>query len=134
VERACIAADPESPSPHELRRCLAEVFASLDERPRGLYLALDVRGAGGAEVSLDLVDGEPVFRIEGQSPARCRLGRRYLAEHPVPLVLRGGRAAFVLEPASGNRVRVRLPKLHERFRRWLAERIFGILHAGDTAW
>ena len=127
MERASITADPESPSPHELRRYLAEVFASLDERPRKLYLSIDVSGAGAAEVSIDLEDGEPVFRIEGQKSARCRLGRRYLAEHPVPFALRGGFAALVLEPISGNRVRVRLPRISERFRRWLRSRIFGIL-------
>ena len=114
MERASITADPENPSPQELRRYLAEVFASLDERPRSLYLTIDVRGAGAAEVSLDLEDGEPVFRIEGQKPAKCRLRRRYLAEHPVPLVLSGGFAALVLEPVSGNRVRVRRPTLMQR--------------------
>jgi len=113
VERASITADPENPSPHELRRYLADVFASLDERPRRLYLEIDVRGAGAAQVSLDLEDGEPVFRIEGQKPAKCRLGRRYLAEHPVPLVLRGGCAALVMEPVSGNRVRVRRATLFQ---------------------
>ena len=115
MERASITADPENPSPQELRRYLAAVFAALDERPRRLYLTIDVRGAGAAKVSLDLEDGEPVFRIEGRKPAKCRLGRRYLAEHPVPLVLRGGFVALVLEPVSGNRVRVRRPT----FLQWL---------------
>ena len=114
MERASITADPVNPSPQELRRYLADVFASLDERPRCLYLTIDVRGAGAAEVSLDLEDGEPVFRIEGQKPAKCKLGRRYLAEHPVPLVLNGGLAAFVLEPVSGNRVRVSSPTFLQR--------------------
>ena len=118
MERASITADPDSPSPHELRHYLAEVFASLDERPRKLYLTIDARGAGAAEVSMDLEDGEPVFRIEGQKPAKCRLRRRYFAEHPVPLVLRGGCAAFVLEPTTGNRVRVRMPTLFERIFHW----------------
>ena len=114
MERVTVAADPESPTPHELRRYVAELFASLDERPRSLYVRSDVRGACAAGVSVDMEDGEPVFRIGDQRPAKCRLGRRWLAEHPVPLAMRGGCAAFVMEPTSGNRVRVRLPTLLER--------------------
>ena len=114
VERASVTADPESPSPQELRRYAAEIFSSIDERPRKLYVEFDVRGACAAEVSVDMCDGEPVFRIGNQRPAKCSLARRWLAEHPVPLVFRGGCAALVMEPTSGNRVRVRLPNLLER--------------------
>ena len=114
VERASVTADPESPSPQELRRYAAEIFSSIDERPRKLYVEFDVRGACAAEVSVDMVDGEPVFRIGDQRPAKCSLARRWLAEHPVPLVFHGGCAALVMEPASGNRVRVRLSSLPER--------------------
>lgn len=114
MELASVTADPESPSPQELRRYAAEFFASLDERPRRLYVVFDVRGACAAEVSIDMSDGEPVFRIGNQRPAKCPLARRWLAEHPVPLVFRGGCAALVMEPAGGNRVRVRLPSLLER--------------------
>ena len=117
MERATIAADPVNPTTRELSRYAAELFASLDERPRSLYVRFDVRGASAAEVSIDMQDGEPVFRIGGQRPAKCVLARRWLAEHPVPLVLRGGCAALVMEPTGGNRVRVRLPTLLERLTR-----------------
>ena len=122
MECATIAADPENPTTRELSRYAAELFASLDERPRRLYVRFDVRGASAAEVSIDMEDGEPVFRIGGQRPAKCALARRWLAEHPVPLVLRGGCAALVMEPTGGNRVRVRLPTLVERL-------IHGVLRA-----
>ena len=91
MERASVTADPESPSPQELRRYVSEIFSSIDERPRKLYVEFDVRGACAAEVSVDMVDGEPVFRIGGQRPAKCPLARRWLAEHPVPLVFCGFR-------------------------------------------
>ena len=122
MELASVTADPESPSPQELRRYAAELFASLDERPRRLYVVFDVRGACAAEVSVDMCDGEPVFRIGNQRPAKCPLARRWLAEHPVPLVFRGGCAALVMEPAGGNRVRVRLPSLLERIAAHLPRR------------
>ena len=122
MERATIAADPQNPTTRELSRYFAQLFASLDERPRRLYLKIDVRGASAAEVSIDLVDGEPVFRIGDQRPSKCGLARRWLAEHPVPLVLRGGCAALVMEPTGGYRVRVRLPTLVERL-------IHGVLRA-----
>lgn len=114
MEFVRVVADHDNPSPAQLKDCFAEVFAVLDLSPRPLFLTLDARNASGAAVSIDLADGEPVFRIDGRRSAKANFRRRWLAEHPVPLDLRDGRCQLVLEPTTGNRVRVRLPAVHER--------------------
>ncbi len=114
MERVRIYLNREDPTPGEFKSCMAEVFASLDENPRRLLLFIDAGNEKGAEVSIDLTDGEPVFRVEGRRSAHASFRGRWLAEHPVPLVLRKGRVRLVLEPTTGNRVRVRFPTLAER--------------------
>ena len=103
--------DRADPHPAELKAYMAQVFASLDERPRALDLEIDAANERGASVSIDLSEGEPVFCVEGHRAVRADFRGRWLAEHPVPLVLRRGRCRLVLEPTSGNRVRVRLPRI-----------------------
>lgn len=104
MERAGIFVESGDLSPAKLRDFFAEVFASMDERPRPLLLTIDAPDA----YAIDLEDGEPVFYVGGQSERAC-FRRRWLAEHPVPLKAHGRRRALVLEPTTGNRVRVRLP-------------------------
>ena len=93
-------------TPEEYRDFFAGVFAELDARPRrtGVRFAAE-------ELTIDLVDGEPVFimPVDGiVRRARASFRRRWLAEHPVPLRLTGRREhVFKLLPASGNRVKVR---------------------------
>ena len=95
-------------TPALLRRSFAEVFASLDMRPR--RLALEVHVEDKAVVSL--VDGEPVFMMDGKGVASADFRRRWIADHPVPLVLRPhGVTRLVMTPASGNRVKVRKARL-----------------------
>ncbi len=114
MERVGIYLDRKDPMPAELKAYMAQVFASLDEKPRKIFLEIDAKGEKEADVSIDLVDGEPVFSVEGHRSVRGSYRGRWLAEHPVPLVLRKGRTRLVLEPTTGNRVRVRLPSLFER--------------------
>ena len=113
MERALVRTDRADPHPAELKAYMAQVFASLDERPRALLLDIDVANERGASVSIDLVDGEPVFIVDGHKGVKANFRRRWLAEHPVPLVLRRGRCRLVLEPTTRNRVRVRLPTIAE---------------------
>ena len=115
MERVSVYLDSKNPMPAEFKAYMAQVFVSLDENPRRLLLSIDARNEKGAEVSIDLVDGEPVFAVAGRRSAKANFRGRWLAEHPVPFVLRNGRARLVLEPTTANRVRVRLPSLVERF-------------------
>ncbi len=115
MEKVTVTIDRDDPSPVELKGYMAALFASLDERPRPLMVKLDVRNDRRSRVSIDFKDGEPVFCIEGQHPARADFRGRYVAEHEVPLVLpRFGVRRLVMEPVDSNRVKVRKPTLFER--------------------
>lgn len=90
-------------TPEDYRAFFASVLADLDARPRrtGVWFAAE-------DLTIDFADGNPVFAMRGQTPARADYRRRWLPEHPVPLVLSGRRPhAFRLVPTSGNRVKVR---------------------------
>jgi len=108
-ERATVRIDPFDPSPGFLRDCFAAVFASLDERPRPLAVDVYAENEEGLSVSVDIVGGNPVFAMEGQPPAAADFRRRWLAEHPAPLVFRRrGATRLLMMPTTGNRVKVRL--------------------------
>lgn len=91
-------------TPEEYREFFAAVFAEMDACPR----RTGVRFVAEA-LDIDFRDGNPVFVMPGQKPVIGDFRRRWLPEHPVPLVLRG-RRPHVLElvPTSANRVKVRL--------------------------
>jgi len=109
VERATIRIDPCDPSPEFLRDCFAEVFASLDERPRKLALDVYAECESRSEAAITIVNGEPVFMVDGRGVACANFRRRWLAEHPVPLVLkRRGPTRLLIVPASANRLRIQL--------------------------
>ena len=91
----------EERTPEEYRAFFAEVCAALDASPR--TMKVKVFGEG---LKIDLVDGNPVFKTaNGSAKADFRL--RWLAEHPVPLVL-GKKSVFTFVPTTGNRVKVRV--------------------------
>lgn len=119
MELVRIYADPGNPTPGTFAEGLAAVFASLDERPRPVLLALVARNSAGRALHLDFIDGEPVFSFEGAGAARARLRRRYIAEHPVPLAAEASgffRSVLFLRlsPTTGNRVRVSRPSFPSR--------------------
>ena len=69
---------------------------------------IQVGSAGDGGAAISLVDGEPVFIIDGKGVANADFHKRWIAEHPVPLVLRrGGATRLIMEPTVGNRVKVR---------------------------
>lgn len=114
MERVSVTMPRREPSCEALRRYFAEVFASLDARPRRLLVALDVRNDAGVRFAIDFSRGELLLRSRGASLA-VQLRNRYIPEHPVPLELpASGVAKFVMTPAGGNRVRVRLANFLER--------------------
>ena len=107
AERATVRIDPCDPSPEFLRDCFAAIFASLDERPRPLAVDVYVECESLAEAAITLVDGNPVFIIDGRGVTCADFRRRWLAEHPVPLVLkRRGATRLMMTPTSGNRIKV----------------------------
>ena len=115
MEHVTIRTDRDDPSPGELKGYFAEVFADLDANPRRLMVAVDVHNDRGALASIAFEDGEPVFRREDRRDARADFRGRWLAEHPVPLRFpEYGRLKLVLEPTTGNRVKVRNATLWER--------------------
>ena len=89
-------------TPGELRDQFAALFADLLENPREVKVPVYAPG-----FTLDLVEGEIVFRLEGHRAAKGTFGRRWLAEHPVPLRL-GRKTVFKFIPTTGERVKVRV--------------------------
>lgn len=111
AERVTIRIDPCDPSPEFLKHCFASVFASLDERPRPLAVDVYTESESQAEAVVTIVDGNPVFIVDGRGVDSADFRRRWIAEHPVPLVLRrDGAIRLLMTPTSGNRVKVRLRK------------------------
>ena len=109
AERATIRIDPCDPSPEFLRDCFAAVFASLDERPRVLAVDVYAECESLSEAAITIVDGNPVFIIDGRGVTCADFRRRWLPEHPVPLVLkRRGPTRLLMIPTPVNRLKVRL--------------------------
>ena len=114
--RARIVLDDDDPSPEELKSYFLTLFDSLALRPRRLAVEVVTRNDRDAAAWVDFEDGEPVFGIENRTPAKGRFSRRWLPDHPVPLRFsRTGSTHLVLEPAEGDRVRVRKATFWERF-------------------
>lgn len=101
--------DPDDPSPRHLAECLAEVAARLDERPERMRLVIHGAAKGGLPVVVDSVPDGSAFRITSGShrPQRLDLRRRWIAEHPLPLVIRPGKPTVLyITPVDANRFRV----------------------------
>lgn len=101
--------DPDDPSPEHFAECLAQVAARLDERPERMRLVIRGAAKGGLPVVMDSVDSGAAFRITcgAHRPRRLDLRRRWIAEHPLPLVVRPGRPTVLyVAPVDANRFRV----------------------------
>lgn len=101
--------DPDDPSPEHFAECLAQVAARLDERPERMRLVIRGAAKGGLPVVMDAVDSGAAFRITCGShrPRRLDLRRRWIAEHPLPLVIKPGRPTVLyVAPVDSNRFRV----------------------------
>jgi len=76
--------------------------------PRAVEVEIDFSEAFiDAPIAIDFEKGEPLFRQKGRDAAHGKFRGRWIAEHDVPLTLSLRSAKFALEPANGNRVRVR---------------------------
>ena len=110
-----VVADPDDPSPTAMAGYLAEVARSLDERPRRLILSIEAFNSAGRKVSLDFPPGgEMAVAVDGRPPKKFSLRRRWIPEHPVPLVLWSRRRwrwpmnclRLYVDPVDANRFRV----------------------------
>ena len=106
-----VVVDPDDPRPAAIAGYLAEVACRLDERPERMRLAIEAANAAGRAVTLDFTpEGEIVVSVEGHRPKKMDLRRRWIPEHPVPLVLwsrqRRRKARLYVEPVDANRFRV----------------------------
>ena len=102
---ARITVDPDNPSADALADYFATVARRLDERPERMRLVIDGRTAARRALTLDfLPDGAMCACVEGETPVRFSLRRRWIPDHPVPLDLRACR--LWIEPVEANRFRV----------------------------
>ena len=100
-----ITVDPDNPSAAALADYFATVARRLDERPERMRLVIDGRTAAHRALTLDfLPDGAMCASVEGETPVRFSLRRRWIPDHPVPLDLRACR--LWIEPVEANRFRV----------------------------
>ena len=100
-----ITVDPDNPSADALADYFATVARRLDERPERMRLVIDGRTAARRALTLDfLPDGAMCACVEGETPVRFSLRRRWIPDHPVPLDLRACR--LWIEPVEANRFRV----------------------------
>ena len=95
----------ENAFPKEVTGYFVELARRLDERPRKMRLAIE--SSVPFALDFDPADGNPVVSVGGGSE-KFNIRRRWIPEHPVPLVLDGGRCRTVLliDPVDGNRFRV----------------------------
>lgn len=101
---ARITVDPNAPSVAALAEYFATVARRLDERPERMRLVIDGRTAARRALTLDfLPDGAMCACVEGETPVRFSLRRRWIPDHPVPLDLRACR--LWIEPVDANRFR-----------------------------
>ncbi len=106
-----IVVDPDDPRPAAIAGYLAEVACRLDERPERMRLMIEAANAGDRAVALDFTpEGEMVVSVEGHRPKKMNLRRRWIPEHPVPLVLwsrrRRRKTRLYIDPVDANRFRV----------------------------
>ena len=106
-----IVADPDDPTPAAIAGYLAEVACRLDERPERMRLVIEAANAGDRAISLDFTpEGEMAVSVEGHRTKKMDLRRRWIPEHPVPLVLWSRRqrrkVRLYVDPVDANRFRV----------------------------
>ena len=121
MEYAHIFPNPATPPQEDLRGSFLLIFASLDERPRTLFVTIHPFADFDGCVSVRMESGEPVFIAQsaaGIISVRGAFSRRWIAEHPSPLVIPVRRTlTLVLDPdpdPGSSRIKVRPPTLVER--------------------
>ena len=77
----------ENADPDELAGYILELARELDAHPRKMRLVIE--SSVPAALDIDPASGDLVATVKGQSKTFC-VRRRWLPEHPVPLVLGSG--------------------------------------------
>ena len=97
----------ENAIPEEIAGYFVELARRLDAHPQKMRLVIE----SSVPVSLDFCpeDGEPAVQVCGKT-VKFNIRRRWIPEHPVPLLLGEGRRRTVLlvDPVDANRFRVRM--------------------------
>jgi len=104
---------PERVTAEGLKGFFADVLVTLDAHPRQVDVRVSL--SDGPDAVIDLADGNPVFGVltggghaAAEVLAASDFRRRWLAEHPVPLVLRAARTTRLrFIPTDANRLKVR---------------------------
>jgi len=100
-----ITVDSDAPSADAIAGYFAAIARRLDERPERMSVVIDGRTAGNRAISLDFTpEGSMCVTVEGDEPKKFGLRRRWIPDHPVPLMLRSCR--LWVEPVDANRFRV----------------------------
>lgn len=106
-----IVVDPDDPTPAAIAGYLAEVARRLDERPERMRLVIEAANGENRAIALDFTpEGEMAVSVEGHRTKKMDLRRRWIPEHPVPLVLWSRRqrrkVRLYVDPVDANRFRV----------------------------
>ena len=98
----------ENAIPKEIAGYFVALARRLDARP--MKMRLRIESTVPFALDFDPADGNPVVSVGG-SKEKFNIRRRWIPEHPVPLVIGGGqgrtrRAVLLIDPVDGNRFRV----------------------------
>ena len=91
-------------SPAEIAGYFIEIAQRLDERPQKMRLV--VESSVPAILDIDPMYGNPVVSV-GDEAYRFDIRRRWLPEHPIPVVFGQQPVVLLIDPIEGNRFRVR---------------------------
>lgn len=109
-EKAQFRFDTDKPSAALLRDSIEILGDRIESRRRNIRLEVFADNEQGLSASIDIAsDGEVVCSIPGQPRRKTSFGGRWIADHPLPLVLRPGvKTVLFVSPALGGRFRVSL--------------------------
>ena len=94
----------ENASPAEIAGYFIAIAQRLDEKPQKMRLC--VESFVPVMLDFDPRDGNPAVTV-GSETHKFDIRHRWLPEHPVPLEFGGRPAVLLIDPADGNRFRVR---------------------------
>ena len=107
MEKVTVKFDEKNPCSKDVMSYFAQIFSSLDERPRKLLVTVVSPASGSNAVAIDLTpEGKIVFSVGLADSATADFRSRWIAEHEVPLQFANRRTRVFFRPAEGNRVKV----------------------------
>ena len=94
----------ENACPREVAGYFVQLAEKLDEWPQKMRLSIE--SSVPAFLDFDPKDGNPTISVAGETH-HFDIRRRWLPEHPVPLVFGPEPTVLLVDPVDGNRFRVR---------------------------